>query len=134
MAGGAGRQNQPLTAQPVNYCTITGCIHIIIVTTEATVLLYNCFMIKPTVYDALKQMRKLSDDNIPFSISFVSCNLSKETSDGVKTISKAKLRVGLSADKGIKSQSLIGYIDLDTNKQRWFYLPLLLTFNQIQLR
>ena len=91
-------------------------------------------MSKPTVYDALKQMRKLSNDNIPFSISFLSCNLSKGTSDGVKTIAKAKLRTGLSIENGIKSQSLIGYIDLDTDKQRWFYLPLLLTFNQIQLR
>ena len=91
-------------------------------------------MIRPTVYEALKQMRKLSDNNIPFSITYASCNLSKGESDGVKSISKVKLRVGLSTDKGIKSQSLIGYIDIDSNKQRWFYLPLLLTFNQIQLR
>jgi len=91
-------------------------------------------MIRPTVYEALKQMRKLSDDNIPFSISYASCNLSKGESNGVKTVNKVKLRVGLSTDKGIKAQSLIGYIELDTNKQRWFYLPLLLTFNQIQLR
>ena len=91
-------------------------------------------MSRPTVYDALKQMRKLSNDNIPFSFSFVSCNLTKGTGGEVKTITTAKLRTGLSLEKGIKSQSLIGYIDLETNKQRWFYLPLLLTFNNIQLR
>ena len=86
-----------------------------------------------TIYDALKQMRKLSDDNIPFSFSYLSCNLSKQTTKGVKVVAKAKLRVGLTASCGIKSKSLIGYIDLETNENRWFYLPLLLTFNKITI-
>ena len=79
-------------------------------------------------------MKQLSDDNIPFSFSYWSCNLSKESSNGVKHIKKAKLRVGLSSDKGIKSESLIGYIDLETNQNRWFYIPLLKSFNQIEVQ
>ena len=84
--------------------------------------------IKP--YTAIERMRKLSQDNIPFSFSYLSCNLSKGTSNGIKEVKKAKLRVGLSSDKGIKSRSLIGYIDIETNDNRWFYLPLLTSFNQ----
>ena len=78
-------------------------------------------------------MRKLSDDNVPFSITFLTCNLSKRTTVGFKAVERAKLRVGLSTDKGIKSRSLIGYIDLDTNENRWFYLPLLMKFNKIEI-
>lgn len=79
-------------------------------------------------------MRKLSDNNIPFSISFLGCNLSTGESSGFKEIKKAKLRVGLSSDNGIKSRSLIGYIDLDTNANRWFYLPLLTSFNKYEIK
>lgn len=79
-------------------------------------------------------MRKLSANNIPFSISFLACNLTTGNSDGFKEIKKAKLRIGLSADKGIKSRSLIGYIDLETNENRWFYLPLLTSFNQYEIK
>ncbi len=85
-------------------------------------------------YKALEQMRKLSMDNIPFSFSYLGCNLSLKKSDGFKEIKKAKLRVGLSSDKGIKSRSLIGYIDLETNENRWFYLPLLTSFNQYEIK
>ena len=86
-----------------------------------------------TNYKAIKQMRKLSNDNVPFSITFLTCNLTKRTTTGFKTVKRAKLRVGLSTDKGIKSRSLIGYIDLDTNENRWFYLPLLMKFNKIEI-
>lgn len=97
-------------------------------------MLYNCGMIAIAQYEALKQMRKLSDDNIPFSFSFLSCNLTTQQSDGFKEVSKAKLRVGLSSELGIKSRSLIGYFDLETNENRWFYLPLLTSFNQYTIK
>ncbi len=87
----------------------------------------------PTIHQAIKQMRSLSGDNISFSFSYLTYNSTKNVSDGVKQVKRAKLRVGLSTDKGIKSRSLIGYIDLETNKNRWFYLPLLLTFNQFEI-
>jgi hypothetical protein len=90
-------------------------------------------MNKVNVYDALKQMRVLSTDNIPFSFSFVTCDLSKRCSNGVKEVRKAKLRTGLTQEKGIKSKSLIGYVDLETNQNRWFYLPLLIKFNQFEV-
>jgi hypothetical protein len=94
---------------------------------------YNCVMNTSTVYKALQQMRRLSRDNIPFSLSFLTYSQTTGVTKGVKVVGSAKLRVGLPGDHGIKSRSLVGYIDLDTNEDRWFYLPLLLTFNKIKL-
>lgn len=85
-------------------------------------------------YKAIETMRKLSADNVPFSFSFLTCNLSTGESNGVRTVKRAILRTGLSREKGIKSQSLIGYVDLDTGNNRWFYLPLLLTFNKFEIK
>jgi len=82
------------------------------------------------LYDAIKRMRLLSANNIPFSFEYVSCNMSLQSSGGLKVEDSAKLRVGLSTENGIKSRSLIGYIKLGTNENRWFYLPLLIKFNE----
>lgn len=85
------------------------------------------------IYQALKQMRLLSDQNVPFAFSFVTCNKSNGTSKGVRKVTRAKLRRGFSKDKSKKSVSLIGYVDLDTGANKWFYLPLLISFNNQQL-
>lgn len=84
-------------------------------------------------YEALSQMRRLSDNNIPFSISFVSLNLSNQTSSGYKQVKKCLLRKGLSIDKSDKANLLVGYTDLSDNTSKWFYLPLLLKYNNIEL-
>lgn len=78
--------------------------------------------------EALRKMRQLSRENIPFSFSFLTYSEITGETKGVKKIEKGILRTGLSDEHGIKSQSLIGYVDVDTNENRWFYAPLLLTF------
>lgn len=92
--------------------------------------MYYCSM---KLYDAISQMRRLSANNIPFSISFVSLNQTKGTSNGVKNVSKCLLRKGLSKDESDKANLLIGYTDLSDNTNKWFYLPLLLKYNNIEL-
>lgn len=81
---------------------------------------------------ALQRMRDLSEQNIPFSFGFVTCNTTKSSSNGYKVISKALLRSGMSKQQSELSDILIGYIDYDdtvTDKNRWFYYPLLMMFN-----
>lgn len=80
------------------------------------------------VYTALDRMRESTKANIPFSIGFVSCSIKKGTSNGYVLVHRAVLRTGYSADKGIKSESLIAYYDLDKNKPGFFYLPLLIEY------
>lgn len=86
------------------------------------------------VYSALKRMRELSNDNVPFSISFVSYNSTKQTTKGIKHIKRALLRTGLSQTKSDKSEYLIAYYDLDKDKNGFAYLPLILTFNNTKLK
>jgi hypothetical protein len=73
-------------------------------------------------------MRKLTSIGVSFSFTFMSYNETKGTSGGIKEVSKAQLRMGYRMNQSDKSRVLIGYVnELDGN--RWFYLPLLLSFN-----
>jgi hypothetical protein len=81
---------------------------------------------------AIQRMRELSQENIPFSFGFITCNTNHEVSKGYRVVSKGILRNGLRADKSSKADSLIAYIDYDDkneDKNRFFYYPLLMMFN-----
>jgi len=82
---------------------------------------------------AVKQMREMSHAGIPFSITYQSYNHTKGTSKGTKFVDKAILRKGYKNDQSNKSDMLIAYKDVETGKERQFYLPLLLKFNKICL-
>lgn len=86
------------------------------------------------VYEALTQMRLLSKENIPFAIKFISLNESEGVSNGERVITKCILRKGLSKDISEKANLLVSYTDLSTNSPKSFYLPLLLEFNQIEIK
>jgi len=86
------------------------------------------------LYKAMELMRNLTASNIPFSIEFVGCNLTKQQSSGVKKATNVILRTGLSGETdGQKSNSLIGYVDLTDNSNKWFYLPLLISVNDLEV-
>ena len=85
------------------------------------------------VYEAIKAMRSLSKDNIPFSIKFVSMNSTNNTSKGQCVVDKCVLRTGLSKEYSKKANSLISYIDLSDDSNKSFYIPLLTEFNQIEI-
>jgi predicted class III extradiol MEMO1 family dioxygenase len=81
---------------------------------------------------ALKRMRELSKNNIPFSFGFVSCNTTNQSSEGYKLVAKGLLRAGLRADQSGKANTLISYMDYsDTteDKNRQFNYALLMMFN-----
>lgn len=86
-----------------------------------------------TVYEALEMMRRFTKDNIPFSIEYVTCNITDSQTKGVKQVSNVLLRTGLSSEASTKHASLIGYTEAITNEHRWFYLPLLLKINNIDV-
>lgn len=87
-----------------------------------------------TPYEALKKMRQLTDLGIPFSFTFFSYNSTTDTSAGYKQVDKALLRLGLRKDQSNKSESLIAYTDHTNDKSRFFNLPLLITFNGINIK
>lgn len=86
------------------------------------------------VYQSLKQMRKLTEANVPFSFSFQPYSEQKKTTGTVRTINKALLRPGLTAKQSSKNDILIAYYDLEKKREGFAYLPLILTFNGIELK
>jgi hypothetical protein len=86
------------------------------------------------VYSALERMRELSSSNVPFSFSFWSYSEKRGESNGLKQISRAVLRTGLSSKISDKSEILIAYTDLDSGNPGFAYLPLILTFNNCDLK
>ena len=85
------------------------------------------------LYEAIKRMRLLTDLGIPFTFTFLSYNSTTGDSDGFKMVSNGQLRKGYRNDQSDKAQILIGYVSqYDCN--RWFYLPLLMTFNGIKVK
>lgn len=87
------------------------------------------------VYTALKRMRELSDANIPFSFSFQPYSEKRnQAGSTIKVVNKALLRQGYTSKQSNKSESLIAYYDLEEDKPRFCHLPLILTFNDNDLR
>ena len=74
-------------------------------------------------------MRRLSKENKPFSFTFMSCNLTKGTSDGIINVRRARLLKRPDAKYHENAEFVERYLDLDTMKSRFFYQPLLMTFN-----
>ncbi|MHA3046500.1 hypothetical protein [Riemerella anatipestifer] len=85
------------------------------------------------IYDALRAMRKLSSQNIPFSIGFISCDRSRGESGGYKVIDRALLSAGLPKSKSRYAKNLIAYENTDTGEKKHFWLPLLMKFNGLKI-
>lgn len=81
------------------------------------------------LFDAIHEMRRLSKEGKPFSFSFMSCNLSKGSSDGIVEVRRAKLISRESKAYHVNADFVERYMDLDTKEPRHFYQILLLTFN-----
>lgn len=85
------------------------------------------------VYDALKLLRRLATDNIPVRISFVSCDRTRKESQGLVVVERAILTAGLPRKKSRHAMNLIAYEDTDTKQRRHFWLPLLMTVNDLKI-
>lgn len=85
------------------------------------------------IYDALKLMRKLSKQNFPVTFSFISCDRTKQVSHGLVTVKNGILTAGLPSKKSKYANNLIAYEDMDTGKRKHFWLPLLMTVNDLKI-
>lgn len=88
--------------------------------------IYFCTM---DLYDAIHEMRRLSDDNRPFSMTYMSCNLTAGKSDGIVKVRRARLLKRPSEKFHENAEFVERYLDLDTMQSRFFYQVLLMTFN-----
>ena len=81
------------------------------------------------LYKAIQEMRRLSKENIPFSFSFMSYNSTKQNSEGVVSVRRARLLKRESIEHHKNAEIVEAYIDLDTMECKRFYQPLLMLFN-----
>lgn len=88
-----------------------------------------------TPYEALTRMRQLTEVGVPFSFSFNTLNTTTRTTDGLKIVDRAVLRLGLRDDQSELSQQLVGYVDLNQrDAPRFFHIPLLQSFNEYLIK
>ena len=81
------------------------------------------------VYEALTEMRRLSEEDRSFSFSFMSYNPTKGTSDGIVYVRRGVLRHRETKEHNKNADIIEGYTDLETGEPRRFYQPLRMTFN-----
>ena len=81
------------------------------------------------LYDAIHEMRRLTREGVPFSITYMSYNSTKGTSDGIITVRSAKLRKRETREDNRNAEDQEAYLNLDTNEPRRFWHPLLMEFN-----
>lgn len=75
---------------------------------------------------AIKQMKELSEKNIPFKFSFTSYSETRNTSKGIIIVQAARLRPSHSGE-------LLCYFDLSKQKEKSCHACLLMTFNNQQI-
>ncbi|MEA4976004.1 hypothetical protein SDC9_128997 [bioreactor metagenome] len=85
------------------------------------------------VYEAIRRMRKLSQDKKPFAVAFMSYSAERGKSHGIVEISRCVLTKQSTVEQNKHADIMLNYYDLDANKNGRMYQPLLLEFNGIQL-
>ena len=85
------------------------------------------------VFEAIRQMKVLTDKGQTFSFSFMSYSIDKNKSHGIVTVEHAKLRAGNRKDRTRYNDYLLNFVDMDTLEEKTCWQPLLLEFNGIML-
>ena len=85
------------------------------------------------VFEAIRQMKVLTDKGKTFSFSFMSYSIDKNKSHGIVTVEHAKLRAGNRKDRTRYNDYLLNFVDMDTLEEKTCWQPLLLEFNGIML-
>lgn len=78
---------------------------------------------------AMKIMRELSAQNIPFSMKFISLNASDKVSKGIVEENNIILMQGYRRNQSKKVDVLASFMRMDTDERRQFYWPLLVELN-----
>lgn len=84
---------------------------------------------KMTVFEAIKRMRKQSEQGIPFAFSYMSYSIDKEKSEGVIEVANAVLLPRKKSSKGAYAEHTMLYKDEDTGEIRQCWQPLVMTYN-----
>jgi hypothetical protein len=84
------------------------------------------------VFDAIKEMRILSEKKIPFSFSFMSFSMEKQSSQGIVRVNHGEFKRRDTQKTNKYSEHMQSYVDLDTGEYKRFWQCLLIEFNGIK--
>jgi hypothetical protein len=80
-------------------------------------------------------MKELTELGITFSFSYISLDTTRNTSAGLKIVSKALLRKSLRNDQSNQSHLLLSYTDIDNGSiSRQCRIALLQSFNEYNIK
>lgn len=86
------------------------------------------------LYDAIKEMRRLTALGQHFSFTFMSYYRSKQTSSGIVEVPRAKLRKRDRIENNQNAEIMEEYLDLSDNHAKEFYHCCLMFFNGIRIK
>lgn len=81
------------------------------------------------VYEAIDQMRRLTEKGIPFAFAYMSYSRERKQSEGIVSVHRAKLRSQSKRERNQYTDLMLNYVDLDIMEYRTCWQPLLLEFN-----
>lgn len=88
---------------------------------------------KMHLFDAIAEMRKLTHEGEHFSIAFMSCDMGRQRSSGLKEIPKARLRSATPKEHNQYSDYMLNFLDVTLNRPGHFWQPCLLYFNEFKI-
>jgi len=80
------------------------------------------------LYEAIRQMRKLSSEDKTFSFSHATYNNDTETSDGIRYVKSARLRPSAKGDDLVNTNYKLFYFDEDMKEPRLCWQMLIMFF------
>jgi hypothetical protein len=81
------------------------------------------------VFEAISNMRALTQAGEHFSMAFMSCDTSREKSGGLVEVPKARLRSAAADDAYRNSEHMLDYLDVSSNIPGRCYQILIMYFN-----
>lgn len=87
-----------------------------------------------TLYEAIKEMRKLTAKGKPFSFSHVTYDRLRQNTHGIREVQNAILRPAAKEDDVENADNKLFYIDKDIHQSRVAWQPLIVSFNGIPVK
>lgn len=81
------------------------------------------------LYEAIREMHRLTAEGVPFSFVFATYNRDSRTTEGIRVVRKAKLRPKTKDDQIKHSSFKLFFYDLEINQPRVCWQPLIMYFN-----
>jgi len=85
------------------------------------------------LYEAIRQMRKLTQQGQSFSFTHATYNRDRQSSDGIRIVRRAVLRPAAKGDDVSNADFKLFYLDQETNLPRVCWQPLIIYFEDKQV-